>query len=134
MKRIFLLLAAVFFTAVSLTGCSPYTSHYRTIGHVRSERFDSAWISFVKFEGVEVFKLKCKSGEPTAIRYSGELETGSLTVYYDGKGAKAELFSLQTGDEVDAYSEQLAAGTVYVIVETDGKCQNGACSFEISYD
>lgn len=44
------------------------------------------------------------------------------------------MFSLHSGDETEACSEEIAAGTVYVIIETSEKCENGNLSFEISYD
>ena len=132
MKKIVFTLFALLFVIIGLTGCSRYVSHYSTVGHVRSNGPGSAWMSFIKFEGSEVFKLKCSSGKPTRIRYSGELETGSLTVYYDCGEGKTELFSLRSGNKVNAYSEPFIAGTVYVIIETTEKCENGDFNFEIN--
>lgn len=134
MKKIVLTLFALLFVITGLTGCCKYVSHYSTVGHVCSSGPDSAWTSFIKFEGTEVFKLKYSSGKPARIQYSGELETGRLTVYYDCEGRKAELFSLRSGDKVNAYSDPFVSGTVYVIIETTEKCENGDFNFEINYD
>ncbi|MBQ0010096.1 MAG: hypothetical protein KBS76_03220 [Ruminococcus sp.] len=134
MKRTVLLLFTMLFLIFSLAGCSKYSSHYHAVAHVHSNSPDSAMVSFYEFDGTEVFKLKCESGKTARIQYSGKLETGSLTVYYDCKGVKTELFSVHSGDEINAYSEEITAGTVYIIVETSEKCQNGVCSFEINYD
>ncbi len=134
MKKIALIVFAMLFLAAGLVGCGEYSSHYHAVGHVVSAHSDSAWMSFIEFEGTEVFKLKRKSGDLTTIRYSGSLETGNLTVYYDCGGKKLELFSLSAGDEIESSGGYLPEDTVYVIVETTEKCCNGALSFEIASD
>ena len=134
MKRRLLLVFAMLFVAFSLTGCSKYSSHYNAVLHAHSNDSDSAWTSFLELEGTEVFKLKCESDKTARIQYSGKLETGSLTVYYDCGGTKAELFSVESGDEIKECSDELTADTVYIIIETSEKCQNGNFSFEINYD
>ncbi len=67
-------------------------------------------------------------------RYTGTLETGSVTVYYDRGDAKEVLFTAKAGEEIDACTEPFSAKTVYVILETDGKCKNGSFTFEIVRD
>lgn len=131
MKRCAFLLLTLIIVAFGMTGCSKYASHYNAVAHIHSNDSDSASTSFSKLDGTEVFKLKCKSDETARIQYSGELEDGSLTVYYDCGGTKAELFSVQSGDEIHAYSDPLTADTVYVIIETSEKCQNGEFTFEL---
>lgn len=127
-KCAFLLLAVLFVTA-SLAGCSPYVPHYYAIMRVCTNDSDSASLIFGELDGTDVFKLKCRAGEE--LRYSGKLEEGSLTVYYDCGGDKKELFSLRDGDEVSASADALPAGTVYIIVETSGKCRGGDLAFEL---
>ena len=131
MKKFTLLFLALITVIFGMAGCSSYASHYHAVGHVYSNDSDSAWISFIELEGTEVFKLKCQSSETARIRYSGKLETGSLTVYTDCGGTKTELFSLRSGDEITASSEALPADTVHVIIETGEKCLNGSVAFEI---
>ena len=87
-------------------------------------------MNFYSFEGRIVFKLK-SSGEGE-LKYTGSLESGKASVYYDFYGTKTELFSISDGEEVDAKGGYVEAGTVYVIVETDGKCVNGDFSFQVS--
>lgn len=134
MKRIAGLLVTVLLITVCLVGCNHYSSHYFAIAHGTSNNSDSALLFFGEFEGTEVFKLKIESGKTAKIKYTGKLETGSLTVYYDCGKAKTELFSIHTGEEIDASSQTLPAGTVYLIVETSEKCGNGDFDFEIVYD
>ena len=132
-KRIILLVLAMLFVTFSLVGCNRYSSHYYTIAHGTSNDSDSASVFFGEFEGTEVFKLKIERGKTAKIQYSGKLETGSATVYYDCGEAKTELFSIHSGDEINAYSNKLAAGTVYIIIETNEKCTGGSFDFQIIY-
>ena len=134
MKRILLLVSVLVFAVFALTGCSRYVSHYKAVLHATSNDSDSCWTSFHEFQGTEIFKLKCESGNSAKIRYSGKLESGSLTVYADCGGAKQELFSLSSGEEINGCSDPLSADTVYIILETSEKCKDGSLSFELCYD
>lgn len=136
MRKYSLLVLVLIIVSFGMTGCaSKYPSHYYTIAHVTSYDSNSVSVFFGEFTGTEVFKMRIENGKTAKLQYSGELKTGSLTVYYDCKGIKkSELFSLQGGDDINAFSEPLTSGTVYIILETSDKCQNGACSFEIIYN
>lgn len=116
----------VFLCILSVTGCGRYSSTYNAVGLVRSNDTDSAYMDFCSFDGTMVFRLK-STGE-TAIRYSAELESGEATVYYDFDGTKTELFSLKSGEKQESYGGHVGSGTVYVIVQTNGECQNGHVS------
>lgn len=115
---------------ISFSGCSEYASGYSAVGLIRSNNGTSASMSFMQFEGSHSFKLKC-TGEGD-IHYTAKLDEGQLKVYYDFGGTKTELFSLSSGEEVDAHGGHVESGTVYIIVETDGICNNG--SFEFNFD
>ena len=114
-----------------ITGCSKYSSHWNASGFVHSNTSDNAIMSFWKFSGTMVHTLKCKDASKETLTYSGNLKTGSLTVYYDDDGTKKELFKLTEGEEIDSKVEKLHEGTVYIIVETDGDCENGKLEFNI---
>ena len=94
-------------------------------------------MSFWKFDGTIVFKLKCKDSGKEVLKYSGKLEDkneeedGTITVYYDDDGTKKELFTLKNGESVEATLNKLNEGTVYIIVETDNRCENGELEFNI---
>ena len=133
MKKVLCILFTMLLLTFSLAGCSQYVSHYNAVGLVRSKESDSAWMSFIGFEGTEVFKLKCKSEDQAEIVYSGELEEGSLTVYYDCGGTKKELFSLQSGENIQSAGGELPEDTIYIIVETSERCCNGNLSFKVIY-
>ena len=128
MKKIVILLVSAML-ALFLAGCGKYVSSYKALGFVHSNRSDSAYMSFASFEGRMVFRLK-SSGEGD-LKYSARLESGSAVVYYDFYGDKQELFSISGGEEADSRGGYVEAGTVYIIVETDGGCQNGEFRFSL---
>ena len=113
----------------SLTGCGKYSSKYRAVGFVHSNESTSALMEFYTFDGRMVFRLN-SAGEG-AIKYSAKLESGSATVYYDYLGTKSALFSISSGDEIDSHGGYVEAGTVYIIVETNGACRNGKFQFSL---
>lgn len=114
---------------LSLVGCSKYPSKYKAVGFVHSNESSSAFMDFYSFDGRIAFKLK-STGEGD-LKYSAKLESGSATVYYDFYGTKTELFSISSGDEINSHGGYIEAGTVYVIVETNGECQNGNFRFSL---
>ena len=106
-----------------------YSSKYKAVAFVHSNESTSAFMNFYSFNGRMVFKLK-SAGEGD-LKFSAKLETGSATVYYDYYGTKTELFSINSGDELDSHGGYIEAGTVYVIVETNGECRNGEFHFSL---
>ena len=128
MKRIVSLLLIALF-AFGLIGCAKYASHYNAIAFVHSNEKDNAFMEFYRFEGTMVFTLR--GGSSCSLRYSAKLETGSAAVYYDCGQGKTALLSVGAGD---AFADALTlsdGGTVYVIVETDGLCENGDFRFSV---
>jgi hypothetical protein len=128
MKKVLAFLVAVMML-FSLAGCRNYSSKYKAVGVVYSNEASSAFMNFYSFDGRMVFKLK--STEEGDLKYSAKLESGSATVYYDYYGTKTELFSVSGGDEIDSHGGYIETGTVYVIVETNGECQNGEFHFDL---
>lgn len=129
MKKICILLVSAILI-VMLTGCGKYTSGYNAVGFVHSSDSDSAFMNFYSFKGRMVFKLK-SSGEGE-LKYTAKLESGNAAVYYDFFGTKQELFSIYSEEELDSHGGYVEAGTVYIIVETDGTCKNGEFRFSLS--
>ena len=126
-KTVILLVSAML--VLSLAGCGGYVSSYKALGFVHSNESASAYMSFHSFEGRIVFKLK-SSGEGD-LKYTARLESGSAVVYYDYNGTRQELFSISGGKEEDSRGGYVEAGTVTVIVETDGSCRNGDFRFNL---
>ena len=116
--------------ALSLTGCGKYVSSYKALGFVHSNTQQAASMSFSSFEGRMVFKLKSKALEH--LHYTARLATGSAAVYYDIDGTKKELFSVSAGNDVESSVGPIEKGELYIIVETDGKCEGGDLSFSLA--
>ena len=128
MKKGFAWIAAVI-CLLALTGCGKYVSSYKAVGFVHSNTSKSAFMNFYSFDGKMVFQLK-SSGEGE-LQYSASLESGSATIYYDYNDVKTELCTIEAGNAVDSHGGYVEAGTVYIIVETDGKCENGEFTFSV---
>lgn len=128
MKKVLAVIAAVVLL-LSFAGCGKYSSKYKAVAFVHSNESTSAFMNFYSFDGRMVFKLK-SAGEGD-LKFSAKLETGSATVYYDYYGTKTELFSINSGDELDSHGGYIETGTVYVIVETNGECRNGEFYFSL---
>ena len=125
-----LVLAALMLAFVCSCG---YASHYRAVAFVHSNTRTEAYMSFFSFEGTMVFSLKCDVDGGT-VNYSANLESGSAKVYCDCGNGKTELFAIGAGGEMRSFGGEPEKGaTVYVIVETDGKCGNGSFSFTLDY-
>ena len=77
-----------------------------------------------------VFKMK-NGAESGQLRYSAKLGEGSATVFCDCNGAKQELFTVRGGDGEKSSLVRIDKGTVYVIVETSGNCDDGEFRFDI---
>ena len=128
MKKTIILLLTLLLL-FSFTGCGQYTSSYKAVGFVHSNRSDSASMSFYSFDGRMVFRLK--NTHHASLNCSASLETGNAAVYSVCSGEKTELFSIGSGEEFDLCSGDVGSGTIYVIVETDGKCVNGFFTLDL---
>jgi len=125
-------LPAVLLMIMLLSGCaSPYSSKYSAIGFVHSNTSEKAYMSFYRFEGRMAFELSAESGSPGRIDYSGRLEKGSIRVFYDAGDGKKELFSLKSGEEKTGTLDVPEDRTVFIITETDGRCENGDLCFDM---
>ncbi len=112
-----------------MAGCSPYSSHYSAIGFVNSNDSHSAYMSFYKFKGTMSFKMRCDSD--STLIYSASLKSGDITVYYDVGNGKEVLLTVGSGDATDGVVPLNRSGKVYVIVESNGSCENGSFRFKI---
>ena len=127
MKKLLPFFILIVLCLVCLAGCSRYTSRYSAVMLITNRTAKNGSMRFSNFTGTNVFKLK-SSGQ---LNYSAELGSGNATVYYDSNGTKTELFSITSGQSVGPTSIPVTPGTVYVIVQTDGKCENGDFSFDV---
>lgn len=112
-----------------LAGCTPYRSHYNAFMLVHSNERDNSFMRFDRFEGTMVFTLKSDASD--MLRYKTALGAGSAAIFYDCGDGKTELCSIGEGDAFENTVELPNRGTVYIIVETDGVCENGDFSFTL---
>ena len=124
-----LLAVLMIFCVFCMPACGKYVSKFRAVACVHSNTTRQASLTYSDFTGTMVFKLKCKDGE--TLNYSGKVESGAVTVYYDDNGTKKELFSVATGEEKTDSLQNPDSGTLYIIVESPEKSLNGDFSFSL---
>lgn len=129
MKRI---AAAVLLLTMALTGCSGYNEHYSATVLISSEGNNKAYQRFDKFNGTRVLDLNNSDKDKDTLYYTATLEEGSVTVYVDYDGEKRELFTIEGGEEVEDSISGIDFHHVYVIIESDGTCEDGDFEFEIA--
>ena len=111
-----------------LIGCK-YSSSYSAIGLFRNNTSSQSSASFYSLQGRLVFNMKAKDSQ--TLSYTGKLDTGSITVYYDNSGEKTELFSIEDNEIIEEELSPLNKGNLYIIIQTNGKSYNGSFTFEI---
>ena len=121
--RIFFILASIA-VVLMLGGC--YSSSYNAVGFVHSNTPHEGYMDFYRFEGRMVMKLKADAGK---LHCSGRLESGDITVSCDNEGEKKKLFTLSSGEQLERAFDFPAGSSVYILVETEGRCENGDLSF-----
>ncbi|MCR5528341.1 MAG: hypothetical protein K6F49_03890 [Saccharofermentans sp.] len=129
MKRI---AAAVLLLTMALTGCSGYNEHYSATVLISSEGNNQAYQRFWKFKGTRVLDLNNSDKDKDTLYYTATLDEGSVTVYVDYDGEKRELFTIEGGEEVEDSISGIDFHHVYVIIESDGTCEEGDFEFEIA--
>ena len=131
MKKFASIIIAVLIVVLcfTLTACgTKYKSNCSSTAMVETKDSNSATVSFGTFSGRYVIKFNDTIKESTVITYNATLEEGSIKVYYDFGDEKLSLFEIGTGGSVEGKSEAFARNkTVYIIIESDGKCNE--CSF-----
>ena len=115
----------------TLSACGvKYSSHYSSSVMVTSNTSDKASVSFDSFSGTYVMQLKNNGSDEVYIDYEATLGEGNIKVYYDFNDEKLSLFDIETNGSVDSKTEAFTGNkTIYVIIESDGKCTDGSFSF-----
>ncbi len=123
-----LLVLCVMFSACG----SGYVSNYSGKNIVTIKETNKASISFDSFKGTCAMQLKNNGADEVLINYNATLEEGSIKVYYDFNGEKLDLFEIGTNGSVEGKTEAFKGNkTIYVIIESDGKCGAGSFSFAL---
>ena len=133
MKKIYFLLALML-TLVMLCGCGGYVKNYSATILITSCQGDEANMEFDTFKGTYHFKLKGKTDSDHTLDYEASLAEGEMKVYIGVDGEKELLFTIKGGE---SYDETITLDdkydnekTVYIILESAGKCTGGDFEFE----
>lgn len=129
--------SSIIITVVTLVLCftfsacgNKYVSHYRATLMVRTNSSNEASVSFDSFSGTYVMQLKNNSADEVFITYKATLGSGNINVYYDYNDEKLNLFELETNGSVAEKTQTFTGNkTIYIIIESDGKCNEGSFSF-----
>ena len=135
MKKICFGLALIL-TLVMLCSCGRYVNSYSATFLITSCQGDSAHMEFDTFNGTYNFKLKRDNVAEHTLGFKASLAEGEMNVYIGVDGEKELLRTVKGGgsyDETitldDKYDNEK---TIYIILETSGKCVDG--DLEVEYD
>ena len=133
MKKTIIALVLVL-TLVMLCGCSGYVKSYSASLMKASSRGDEASMEFRSFNGTYNLKLTRDKYAEYTLDVEASLLEGEMNVYVGVDGGKDPLFTIRGGESIDKtirldekYNNEK---TVYIILESVGKCTNGDFEFE----
>ena len=133
MKKIGFVLALVL-TLALLCSCGGYVKKYSATILMTSCWGDEASMEFDTFKGTYHFKLKRDGAAEHALDLEASLAEGEMSVYIGVDGEKELLRTVKGGE---SYDETIALDdtydnekTIYVILESTGKCVDGDFEFE----
>ena len=126
-----LVLILILFT---LCGCGGYVKSYSATILITSSHGDEASMKFDTFKGSYNFKLKRDGNPEHTLDIDASLAEGEMNVYIGVGGEKELLLTVKDGD---SYDEMITLPekydnekTIYIILESVGKCIDGDFEFE----
>lgn len=133
MKRVCFVLALIL-TLLMLCSCEGYVKSYSATILITSCHGDEASMEFDTFKGSYNFKLKRDGTAEHTLDFDASLVEGEMNVYIGVGGEKELLLTVKGGE---TYDETIALDekydnekTVYIILESVGKCIDGDFEFE----
>jgi hypothetical protein len=121
-------------TLVMLCSCGKYTKSYAATILITSCHGDEASMKFATFKGSYNFKLKRDGNPEHALDLDASLGEGEINVYIGVGGEKELLLTVKGGETYDEtirleekYDNEK---TIYIILESTGKCVDGDFEFE----
>ena len=117
----------------ALSACvNGYASNYSGMAIVTTKTSNEASLSFSTFSGTCVMQLQNKGADEVSVTYEATLEEGSIKVYYDFNGKKLDLFEIGNNGSVEGKTDAFTGKkTIYLIIESDGKCSEGSFLFTL---
>lgn len=133
MKKACFVLVLIFALFI-LCSCGGYVKRYSATILITSCHGNEASMEFDTFRGTNYFKLRADSSGAHTLDYEASLAEGEMKVYVGVGGEKELLFTVQGGE---SYDETITLDgkydnekTIYIILETTGKCVDGDFEFE----
>ena len=133
MKKISFMLMLVL-TLALLCSCGGYVKNYSATFLITSCQGDEASMRFDTFKGTYNFKIKRDSTAEHTLDFEARLAEGEMNVYVSVDGEKELLRTVRGGE---SYDETITLDerydnekTIYVILESTGKCVDGDFEFE----
>lgn len=121
-------------TLLMLCSCQGYVNNYSATVLITSCHGNEASMKFGTFKGTYNFKLKRDDVPEHTLDFEGSLAEGNMNVYVGVDGEKELLLTAKGGE---FYDETIVLDelydnekTIYVIIETIGKCEDGDFEFE----
>lgn len=134
MKKIYFVLVLML-VLVTVCGCGEgYVRKYSATLMVTSCHGDEASMKFETFQGTYNFKLKRDGAAEHTIDFESSLVEGEMNIYIGIDGEKELIRTVKGGESYDEtivldekYDNE---GTIYIILESAGKCVDGDFEFE----
>ena len=125
---------ALFLMLFMLCSCGGYINSYSAFLLITSSHGDEASMKFDTFKGSYNFKLKRDGDAEHALDLNASLGEGEINVYIGVGGEKELLLTVKGGE---SYDETITLAekydnekTIYIILESTGKCVDGDFEFE----
>jgi hypothetical protein len=117
-----------------LCSCGGYINSYSAFLLITSSHGDEASMKFDTFKGSYNFKLKRDGNPEHTLDIDASLAEGEINVYIGVGGEKELLLTVMGGetyDETITLAEKYdTQKTIYIILESVGKCVDGDFEFE----
>ena len=133
MKKIGFVLVLML-TLALLCSCGGYVKKYSATILITSCQGDEASMEFDTFKGTYHFKLRRNGAAEHTLDLEASLAEGEMNVYIGVDGEKELLYTVKGGESFnekitldDKYDNEK---TIYVILESTGKCVDGDFEFE----
>ena len=133
MKK-FWLAVVLMLTLSVLCSCSGYVKNYSATFMITSSHGDDASMEFDTFKGTYNFKLRREGVAEHTLDLEASLAEGEMNIYIGVDGEKELLRTVKGGESFDEtitlddkYDNEK---TIYIILETMGKCIDGDFEFE----
>lgn len=128
-----IIVIVMFVLCFALSACgNKYHSKYNSTLMVEEKTTNKASVSFDSFNGTYVIKFRNTGSDKVCISYKAALKEGSFKAYYDFNDEKLDLFEIGADGSVEGKTEAFAGDKIiYIIIESDGKCNEGSFSFTL---